>query len=181
MTRPLPLPDVLEFMSEAAWRSEIGHRLRDRREARGLALFASRQSGIGYRVVSRLETARNVKVGLDQLYMLGQFYGCGLAGLVDVQDDTAGSWPSDAPSWPDTDLHVRRALRRAHLDGELGAKRIARRIPSLAPSWLFRVESGQYLTLDVVRLSRLAELLGTPFHTWLPEPFHPPTHDVRGR
>lgn len=161
---------LTSMMSETQWRREIGTRLAMRRG--DYSVHASDASGVGYQIIYRLEKARNVNVGLDHLFMLAQFFGCGLAGLIDPLDDVVGEWPPAAPSWPTTDEVYRHRLRERRRELRMGAKRLGK-LAGVHCSWIFRVESGEHATLDVIRLARVAAALDCRPSCFLPPPLRP--------
>jgi len=172
---------TMTILTPDQWRQELGARLRRVRGKR--SVFASDASGVGYRIIYRLEAAEKMVVTLSQVYLLCRYYGCSLAQLIDPpRGGDAGHWPSDAPSWPVTDDLVRTRLRELRQQRGLGVRLLAKRaddeahrgsdvrvVATVHPSWILRIESGEYEKLDLVRLAAICGVLDASPAQLLPE------------
>jgi hypothetical protein len=157
-------------MTPDAYRYALAERLIAARGDR--SVHSCDESGIGYRVIRRLEGAGNQTVRLGTLYMLADYYDVGLANLVEPKLSGLGSWPNDAPTWPSVDMSVRQRLRTRRMLASLGARLLSKRAnhPQVVPSWVFRIESGDVAHLDVIRLYAVMEVLGGSVADLLPPP-----------
>lgn len=160
------------------YRTEIARRLTARRGSD--SLYSTGDSGVGYRVTQRLERAGNHTVDLSTLYLLSLHYGCSLGALLDPHNDHGGTdadtWPADAPSMPDTIFYVRVRLRQLRMELGWGTRRLSAQCahPSIRPSYLFRIESGEVSHMDVLRLAVVMEAMGASVVDLLPPALRPP-------
>lgn len=176
------MPDTMTLLSSSQWRTELGARLQRVRGER--SVHSSDASGVGYRIIYRLEAGKKDNVMLDQLFMLCRFYGVSLAKLIDPQQgNEAGHWPAHAPSWPATDESIRTRLRQLRHERGMGVRILAKRcrdetfaggapvrvLCTVHPSWILRIESGLYATLDLVRIAAICGVLNVSPAELLPE------------
>jgi len=140
----------------------VGRRLRTIRQDRAGSLRAAAQlTGVSDTVLRKLETAQSKNLYLDVLDPICRAYDFPLSLVL-------RGWPGrrlpDAAFSDDTDvaaaaleLDVRRRLRRCR--GTTGTPTVAA-LSGVEPSWLVRIESGEYRRIDLVRIARIADVLG---------------------
>lgn len=156
-------------------RTELGRRLMLARRGRGLAVHAAGKSGVGYRVIDRVETARNESVWLETVYLLAQHYGVSMGHILGVEFPPGlylrvselGTWPENGPSFVEVDAHVRTALRRSRIDAGLGTPTLAT-AAGVHQTWIVRIESGELARCDLIRLARCCHALSLPLRELLP-------------
>ena len=157
-------------MTPRAYRLHLGRRLQLARGER--SVHSCDESGVGYRVIRRLEAGGNTSVRLDKLYTLAGYYAVGLGSLLSPRTPDLGTWLPDAPPWPVVDVAVRTQLRQVRTDPDKywGTLRLSAAAghPQVVPSWIFRTESGEVDHLDVVRLHAVMTVLGGTVADLLP-------------
>lgn len=162
------------------FRVQLGRNLRTARGAG--SVHSAGMSGVGYRTVDRMERATKVWVELSAVYLLAVHYQVDLGSILSVPGKVRArsglsvqlrSWPAGAPSLPETDAHVRRALRELRLQKGWGTPRLAELAgQEVHQAWIVRLESGE-VRADVIRIGLLAQALGTNTPALLPPPFMP--------
>lgn len=143
-------------------------------------------SGVGYRVIDRIEravrTERGVRTGdparsleFSHCYLLALYYDVDLRRVLRAREsptrEQLGHWRA-LPSLPDTDAHLRRELRARRLAAGLGTPSLAG-AAGVHQSWLAMFESGRISRCDLVRVHRLAEALDLALADLLPVPPRP--------
>jgi hypothetical protein len=164
-----------------AYRRTLGERLIRYRGP--FSLYSTGESGISYRITQRIERAETVNIPLTTLFLLCSYYERSLGALLDPYNDVAGTkadvWPrgdEPPPSMPETAENVRASLRTIRHKLGWGTRRISKLsgLDLVRPSWLFRIESGEVQTLDVVRLAACMDVMGTSIVDLLPLAHRPP-------
>ena len=169
-------------MDAPAVRARIGSALRLARGSESVHSAAA--SGLGYRVVDRIERGTNTTVELSAVYLLALHYRVNLGavlkleGLTEHRDDL-GVWPTDAPSLPDTESYLRTRFRDYRRPA-MGTPRLARTAGVHQP-WVVRFEGGAVARCDLVRVAACAEVLEVSLMDLLPPEFRVPKRGRRGR
>lgn len=129
-------------------------------------------------VLRRLEAAENEAVDLNTLWLLCHHYDCSLRRLLHPGNDTAvGRFEGRGSSLPAVLHHFRHQLRARRKGAGWGAIRLRNeleRVFALHPSWLYRLESGEMASIDMVRVAALCHVMNTTPDTLLPEDFRAP-------
>jgi transcriptional regulator with XRE-family HTH domain len=162
-------------MDDETFRRQLGEALRLARELRGEPVHRAQASGVGYKVIGRLERGENESVELSAIYLLAHYYRIDLRRLVDAGADpdaeSLGRWRS-LPSLPEVDAYMRREFRRRRKAKRIGAKRVG--TPAVAQaadvhqSWLALWEGGRIARCDLVRIRRCAEAIGCSLSDLIP-------------
>lgn len=165
-----------ELKRSVAYRRNLGDALY--RSRPGMLLFHTRGSGVDHRTVERLEAGETTRsIFLHTIYLLALHYRANLADVL-MGDEDIGPWPQgDTPSLTETDAYVRTAVRERRTVLGIGTPTAAQ-AANVHVSWWNRFENG-HVGIDVVRLERMAAVLGTTIRDLLPPAFgahEEPTH-----
>lgn len=159
-------------MDAPAVRVRIGAALR---LARGTeSVHSAGASGLGYRVVDRLERGANDGIELSAVYLLALHYGVSLGAVLQIEvpvldREDLGTWPTGAPSLPDTEAYLRTRFREYRRIADIGTPKLAR-LAGVHQPWVVRFELGSVARCDLVRVAACCDVLGgSPMNLLPPE------------